>query len=95
MQELRLGQHFPGVMLSPNGRSCISREDADLVHTKGLAVVDCSWNRLDQVPFGEVGLPALARLLTECACTHTSRSFLPGCAVILAAPGTGSCMHGC
>ena len=57
-QELRLGQHFPGVILSPNGRNTISREDADLVHTKGLAVVDCSWNRLDQVPFGEVGMQA-------------------------------------
>lgn len=24
------------------------------VGTKGLAVVDCSWNRLDDVPFGEI-----------------------------------------
>jgi hypothetical protein len=31
----------------------VSRQDADLIKAKGLAVVDCSWNRLDDVPFGE------------------------------------------
>jgi ribosome biogenesis protein Tsr3 len=50
--ELRLGQSFPGVILSPNGTRCVSRQDADLMASKGLAVVDCSWNRLDDVPFG-------------------------------------------
>ncbi|KAK9822515.1 hypothetical protein WJX74_000149 [Apatococcus lobatus] len=51
MQELRLGQVFPGVVLSPKGSKCVSREDADLIQRKGLAVVDCSWNRLEDVPF--------------------------------------------
>jgi pre-rRNA-processing protein TSR3 len=36
------------------GRSCVSRQDQDLVIGKGLAVVDCSWNRLDDVPFGRI-----------------------------------------
>lgn len=53
MQELRLGQVFPGVVLSPKGTKCVSREDADLIQRKGLAVVDCSWNRLEDVPFGK------------------------------------------
>jgi len=30
----------------------VSREDKDLIRTRGLAVVDCSWNKLDEVPFG-------------------------------------------
>lgn len=47
-----LMQHFPGVIMSPVGRSCVSMEDADLIESKGLAVVDCSWNKLDDVPFG-------------------------------------------
>ncbi|WPT12998.1 Ribosome biogenesis protein TSR3-like protein [Picochlorum sp. SENEW3] len=54
VQELRLGQHFPGVIMSPVGRSCVSMEDADLIESKGLAVVDCSWNKLDDVPFGRI-----------------------------------------
>lgn len=41
-----------GVILSPMGKSCVSKEDRDLIGEKGLAVVDCSWNRLDDVPFG-------------------------------------------
>eukprot|EP00775_Hariotina_reticulata_P006809 gene6809-7025_t len=47
------GQPFPGVILSPNGTRCVSREDAGLLCQKGLAVVDCSWNRLEDVPFGK------------------------------------------
>jgi pre-rRNA-processing protein TSR3 len=52
VKELRLGGHFPGVVLSPAGQCCISREDFTIIKTKGLAVVDCSWNKLDDVPFG-------------------------------------------
>jgi hypothetical protein len=33
-------------------RRVVSPQDADLIRAKGLAVVDCSWNRLDDVPFG-------------------------------------------
>jgi pre-rRNA-processing protein TSR3 len=54
LQELRLGQHFPGVVMSPVGRSSVSVEDAELIQSKGLAVVDCSWNKLDDVPFGRI-----------------------------------------
>jgi hypothetical protein len=52
VEELRLGQSFPGIILSPMGRNCVSKQDKDLVAAKGIAVVDCSWNRLEDVPFG-------------------------------------------
>ncbi|DBA93348.1 TPA: hypothetical protein ACH3X2_003625 [Trebouxia sp. C0005] len=52
VSELRLGTPFPGVILSPNGKCCVSNEDKELIGVKGLAVVDCSWNKLDEVPFG-------------------------------------------
>mmetsp|Transcript_18398 Transcript_18398/g.33498 ORF Transcript_18398/g.33498 Transcript_18398/m.33498 type:complete len:298 (-) Transcript_18398:300-1193(-) len=54
VRELKLGQSFPGVILSPSGTRCVSAEDGDLMRNKGLAVVDCSWNRLDDVPFNRI-----------------------------------------
>lgn len=54
VQDLRLGQHFPGVILSPKGKECVSQQDRDLIGNKGIAVVDCSWNRLEEVPFGKI-----------------------------------------
>ncbi|KAG2422531.1 hypothetical protein HXX76_015959 [Chlamydomonas incerta] len=54
VRELRLGVTFPGVILSPMGTRSVSAEDAPLIRAKGLAVVDCSWNRLDDVPFGRI-----------------------------------------
>lgn len=61
IEELRLGVTFPGIILSPNGKSCVSRQDAELIADKGIAVVDCSWNRLEDVPFG-----TSPRILTTC-----------------------------
>lgn len=54
VKEIKLGKQWAGVILSPAGRACISAEDADLISVKGLAVVDCSWNRLDEVPFHRI-----------------------------------------
>lgn len=40
--------------MSPIGRNCVSKEDINLIVSRGIAVVDCSWNRLDDVPFGRI-----------------------------------------
>ncbi|KAJ6737150.1 RIBOSOME BIOGENESIS PROTEIN TSR3-like protein [Salix viminalis] len=49
--ELRVSSGFGGIVLSPVGSHCVSREDYDIIKRKGLAVVDCSWARLEDVPF--------------------------------------------
>uniref|UniRef100_A0A2N9EUR2 18S rRNA aminocarboxypropyltransferase n=1 Tax=Fagus sylvatica TaxID=28930 RepID=A0A2N9EUR2_FAGSY len=51
MWELRVSNGFGGIVLSPVGTQCVSREDYSLMKRKGLAVVDCSWARLGDVPF--------------------------------------------
>ncbi|XP_020236937.1 ribosome biogenesis protein TSR3 homolog [Cajanus cajan] len=51
LKELRVSNGFGGVVLSPAGNQCVSREDYSIIQKKGLAVVDCSWARLDDVPF--------------------------------------------
>jgi pre-rRNA-processing protein TSR3 len=44
------------------GSRVVSHEDASLIATRGLAVVDCSWKRIDEVPF-EKTRGAATRLL--------------------------------
>ncbi|KAB5556539.1 hypothetical protein DKX38_007448 [Salix brachista] len=51
MWELRVSSGFGGIVLSPVGSHCVSREDYNIIKRKGLAVVDCSWARLEDVPF--------------------------------------------
>ncbi|CAI8618998.1 unnamed protein product [Vicia faba] len=58
LKELRVSNGFGGIALSPVGQQCVSREDSSLIQNKGLAVVDCSWARLDDVPFAKLRCPA-------------------------------------
>ncbi|XP_039146164.1 LOW QUALITY PROTEIN: 18S rRNA aminocarboxypropyltransferase [Dioscorea cayenensis subsp. rotundata] len=51
LKELRVTSGFGGIALSPVGTQCISKDDHLLIKRKGLAVVDCSWARLNDVPF--------------------------------------------
>ncbi|GMH17233.1 hypothetical protein Nepgr_019074 [Nepenthes gracilis] len=51
LKELRITSGFGGIVLSPTGTQCVSMEDYDLIIRRGLAVVDCSWARLSDVPF--------------------------------------------
>ena len=51
LREMRIQQRFPGVALTPSATDCISPGDYHLIHADGLCVVDCSWNRLDDVPW--------------------------------------------
>ncbi|XP_057783751.1 uncharacterized protein LOC131003569 isoform X1 [Salvia miltiorrhiza] len=51
LKEMRVGTGFGGIALSPVGTQCVSQEDLELIKRRGLAVVDCSWARLNDVPF--------------------------------------------
>ncbi|RMZ70531.1 Ribosome biogenesis TSR3 [Pyrenophora seminiperda CCB06] len=55
MRELHVGQKFAGVVVSPKAKKIVSRDDKHLVEQYGAAVVEASWNRIDEVPFGRIG----------------------------------------
>ncbi|KAI0821787.1 hypothetical protein BC628DRAFT_799862 [Trametes gibbosa] len=57
IQDLRIGQRFRGVVVSPKGVQPVSPADHDIVAQSGLAVVECSWARLDEVPFKKIASP--------------------------------------
>ncbi len=69
IQELRVGQKFRGIVLTPNATQTLSPADAHIVAENGVAVVECSWARLDEVPFGKLKSPN-ERLLPHMIATN-------------------------
>lgn len=66
---LKIKQKFPGIVLSPTGQKCVSPADREIVESKGIAVVDCSWARIDNTPIAALKA-AHARLLPYLVATN-------------------------
>merc|ERR1712210_234607 len=54
LNELKLGQRFPGVCLSPRGTSTLSPADRGVMQEAGAAVIDCSWARVEELNFNKM-----------------------------------------
>lgn len=55
IKSLKIGQKFKGIVISPNGKKYFSPEDKEAVEKFGIAVVECSWARIDEIPFSKIG----------------------------------------
>ena len=55
MRELHIGQKHAGVIISPNAKQTISPADREIMEQFGAAVVECSWARVDEVPWPKIG----------------------------------------
>jgi len=51
---LPLGQHYPGLILSPLATEYVSNSDKAIITEFGVSVIDCSWARLDETPFSRM-----------------------------------------
>jgi pre-rRNA-processing protein TSR3 len=58
IRNLKLGQHFKGLVLSPIGTLTISPNDRDIISSSGVAVIDCSWAKIDETPFHKMKSPS-------------------------------------
>lgn len=57
IKNLKLGQRFPGLVLTPVGTSCVNPMDREIMESSGLAVVDCSWAKIEETPFNRMKSP--------------------------------------
>lgn len=42
---------YSGIVLSPKGEKALSPEDGERAEKFGVAVIDCSWNRAEEIDF--------------------------------------------
>lgn len=54
LRGLRLNQRFSGIVLTPVATKCIGPDDKHLIENYGIAVVDCSWAKLEETPFSKM-----------------------------------------
>jgi pre-rRNA-processing protein TSR3 len=54
MMRFPLKSAFRGIVLSPRATICLSPADADILTLSGLSLIDCSWARLEEIPFAQM-----------------------------------------
>ncbi|KZV94369.1 DUF367-domain-containing protein [Exidia glandulosa HHB12029] len=87
IKDLRIGQRFQGVVMTPKATVVISMADVEIVRERGVAVVECSWAKIEDIPWAKIRSP-VERLLPYLIATNPVNYGKPwrlNCAEALAA----------
>ncbi|ODV60041.1 ribosome biogenesis protein TSR3 [Ascoidea rubescens DSM 1968] len=71
IRSLKIGQRFSGLAISSNGKKLISKEDTFIMLEKGIAVIECSWAKIDEIPFSRFTSNKNERLLPYLVAANT------------------------
>jgi len=86
IRTLQLGNSFRGVVLSPEGRRAVSREDAELIGKHGISVIDCSWALVESLPYHRMkGHARLLPYLVAANSVNYGKPYKLSCAEAIAA----------
>eukprot|EP00924_Labyrinthula_sp_SR-Ha-C_P008111 snap_masked-scaffold_11-processed-gene-3.25-mRNA-1 protein AED:0.34 eAED:0.34 QI:0/-1/0/1/-1/1/1/0/230 len=89
LRNLNLSQKFSGIVLSPTGEKSVSKEDRDKILASGVAVLDCSWAKFEELKLPKAAKsPLKSRLLPFLVAANTVNYGKPNklsCAEALAA----------
>jgi len=86
VKNLEFSKRFNGIVLSPNGLKTVSPEDKELIQKSGIAVIDCSWAKVDEVPFAKTkGEERLLPYLVACNPVNFGKPFQLSCVEALSA----------
>ncbi|KAH8740742.1 Yor006cp-like protein [Cryptosporidium ryanae] len=78
----RYSRRWSGIILSPRAKKKLSLEDKDIVSKGGIGVIDCSWNKIEEIPFHKIhnGNERLLPFLVATNSTHYGRPYELSCA---------------
>lgn len=87
MRSLRPSATSRGIVLTPMADTAVSFADAETARERGVAVVDCSWARVDDVPFATLrgGPPRLLPFLVAANPVNYGKPLRLTCAEAVAA----------
>ena len=49
LKDIKINSKFQGILLTPTGKKIVSREDHELIKSKGVCVIDCSWAKFNSL----------------------------------------------
>lgn len=88
IKEIPPGKKFPGIILCADATTILSPADRELVEARGICVIDCSWNRTNEIPMRKLlkgGIPRKLPFLVAANPCHFGRPYQLNCAEAIAA----------